>query len=140
MTLEETIGSLKAYEERTQTSTEKTSGQLMMTEEEWTKREKNDGQQLLLTRDEWLQRSNKGGTHGNQFSRSGGSAGRFNRDKSRVKCFNCHGYGHFAANCKRVKGEKEPKSEANLVQVQDDKPALLFTEANESKELTLILN
>lgn len=96
MTLEETIGSLKAYEERTQAPTEKTSGQLMMTEEEWNKREKNDSQQLLLTREEWLQRSNKGGTDGNQLARSRGSGsfagGHFNRDKSRVKCFNCHGY------------------------------------------------
>ncbi|KAL8154922.1 hypothetical protein AgCh_000326 [Apium graveolens] len=146
MWLKETIGSLKAYEERTQVPTERATGQLMMTEEEWNKREKNDDKQLLLTREEWLQRSNKGTMDGNQFGRNrsgggfAGTGGRFNRDKSRVKCFNCHGYGHFAATCKRPKGEKEPKSEANLVQVQGDEPTLLFTEASESKESTLLLN
>ncbi|KAL8106746.1 hypothetical protein AgCh_023492 [Apium graveolens] len=121
MSLEETIGSLKAYEERTSSNRES-------------------------YREEWLQRSNKGATDGNQFGRNrsgggfAGTGGRFNRDKSRVKCFICHGYGHFAATYKRPKGEKEPKSEANLMQVQDDEPTLLSTEARESKESTLLLN
>lgn len=99
----------------------------------------------MLTREEWLKRSNKGGAEGSQYVRnknSGGvtGGGRFIRDKSRVRCFNCQGFGHYAAECKKPKKERETKpkkeretkSEANLVQVQDDEPTLVFTEANES--------
>ncbi|KAL8116454.1 hypothetical protein AgCh_022814 [Apium graveolens] len=117
-----------------------------MTEEEWNKCEKNDDKKLLLSREEWLQRSKKGATDRNQFvsNRSGGgfagTGDHFNRDKSHVKCFNYHGYGDFSATCKRPKGEKEPKSEANLVQVQDDKPTLFFIKASECRESTLLLN
>lgn len=143
--LEETIGSLKAHEERTHGPTEKPVGQLLMTEEEWNKCETSDGQQLLLTRVEWLKRTNKGGAEGSQFvrnNRGGGYTGgdRFTRDKSCVRCFICHGYGHYATEYKKPKREKKPKSEANLVQVQDDEPALLFTQANESRDSKFLLN
>lgn len=60
MTVEETVGSLKAYEERLKGQSDTTgSSQLMMTEEEWTKKE-NDVGKLLLTREEWQKRV-KGG-------------------------------------------------------------------------------
>lgn len=50
------------------------------------------------------------------------------RDKSKVRCFNCLGYGHFALECKKLQREREQKEEANLTQMQDDEPALLVTE------------
>ena len=40
MTIEETIGSLKAHEERVRGQTENTGGQLLLTEEEWLRRGK----------------------------------------------------------------------------------------------------
>ncbi|KAL8104725.1 hypothetical protein AgCh_028796 [Apium graveolens] len=50
------------------------------------------------------------------------------------------GYGHFAAKCHKPKKERDSRLEANLVQVQDDDPALLFNEADEKKLSALLLN
>ncbi|KAL8107212.1 hypothetical protein AgCh_023865 [Apium graveolens] len=102
MTIEEAVGSLKAHEERIRGQTENNGGQLLLTEEEWAKREASEGQ-LLLTKEEWLKKSNKGGadTFSGQKNRGNFSRTRGIRDKSRVKCFNCHGYGHFAADYRK---------------------------------------
>lgn len=61
MTVEEAVGSIKAYEERVRGLTENNDGQLLLTEEEWAKREASGGQ-LFLTKEEWLKKTNKGGT------------------------------------------------------------------------------
>ncbi|KAL8107456.1 hypothetical protein AgCh_024022 [Apium graveolens] len=58
MTIEEAVGSLKAYEERLRGKTEVCGEQLLLTEEEWRKRQKNEGH-LLLTREEWLKKPAK---------------------------------------------------------------------------------
>ncbi|KAL8093108.1 hypothetical protein AgCh_035122 [Apium graveolens] len=73
----------------------------------------------------------------------GRNVGRGGRDKSRVRCFNCLSYGHFAAECKRPKRDKEQGQnlEANLNQVQDDdEPALLLTECGKEGEKVKLLN
>lgn len=49
MSVEETVGSLKAHEERLRGKTESGEQQLLLTEDEWAKRETKDGQ-LLFTR------------------------------------------------------------------------------------------
>ncbi|KAL8112091.1 hypothetical protein AgCh_019698 [Apium graveolens] len=51
----------------------------------------------------------------------------------------CKGYGHFAVECRKPKKERDSKLEANLVQVQDDEPALLFIETDEKKLSALLL-
>lgn len=43
MTVEETVGRLKAHEERIKGQTESKGGQLLMTEEEWLKNESQEG-------------------------------------------------------------------------------------------------
>lgn len=48
MTIEETVGSLKAHEERLRGQPENNSGQLMLTEDEWMKRENNEGNYFSL--------------------------------------------------------------------------------------------
>ncbi|XP_074361297.1 uncharacterized protein LOC141701567 [Apium graveolens] len=55
MTIEETVGSLKAHEERVRGPSETSgeTGQLLLTEDQWRKKEKEDNK-LLHTRDEWL--------------------------------------------------------------------------------------
>ncbi|XP_074341853.1 uncharacterized protein LOC141679248 [Apium graveolens] len=98
MSIEETVGSLKAYEERLRGQSENSNGQLLLTEDEWTKRENNEGQ-LLLTREEWLKRRPQ--------KPRGTSSYQGIRDKSKVKCFNCHNYGHFAAGCRQRTKFKE---------------------------------
>lgn len=65
ISVEESMGSLKAPEERVKGSNEPSEGKLILTEEEWKKREANEGK-LLLTREEWLKRSNK--SNGGQSS------------------------------------------------------------------------
>lgn len=95
--MEETIGFLKADEERLRGQVEnRGQQQLLLTEEELTKRESKEGQ-LLLTREEWLRRSrggtrNQGDAGGRGFVRGGG-------DMSKIRFFNCSAYGHYAAEC-----------------------------------------
>ncbi|KAK1381042.1 putative zinc finger, CCHC-type [Heracleum sosnowskyi] len=126
MSIEEVIGSLRAHEERLQGQTENAEKQLlgqqlMLTAEEWQKKETSDGK-LLLTREEWLQRTGKTNTGG------GGRDHRVRdnrivRDRSQVKCFNCLGYGHYAAECRKTRAKR---GEVNLIQARDDEPALLM--------------
>lgn len=104
MTVEEAIGALKAHKERTKRRVESDDSQLMLKEEEWQKRESNEGT-LLFTRAKWLKRTNKGVAEGqsSQFK------SRVVRDKSRVKCVNCYLYGHFAAECRKPKRNREER-------------------------------
>lgn len=66
--VEETVGSLKAHEERLRGKSEKSGHQLLLTEEEWNKKEKGE-QNLLLTREEWLKRTSKSDGISGQKSR-----------------------------------------------------------------------
>ena len=80
MTMEEAIGSLKAHEELLK-------GREVQTEE-----------QLLMAR---AQNSSRGRGRGR-----GGGEGR--KDKSKVKCYNCQDFGHYAWECpKKGKEEKD---------------------------------
>jgi len=94
MTMEEAIGSLKAHEELLK-------GREVQTE-----------QQLLMAKGEDSAR----GRGRAQGSRDGG------KDKSKVKCYNCQDYGHYAWECPK-KGKEE---KALLTQgYASDEPALL---------------
>ncbi|KAL8119271.1 hypothetical protein AgCh_016698 [Apium graveolens] len=135
MSIEETIGSLKAHEERLGGQSNNTDGQLLLTEEEWAKREVR-AEKLLLTRDEWLKKMGKGSSSDGFMKDNIRKV----RDRSRVRCFNCQLLGHFASECRRAKKEKEQKSEVNLTQIHDDEPALLMAKCEESKSNMVQLN
>lgn len=128
MSVEEAVGSLKAHEERLNGQTDNSGGQLLLTEEEWSRKENEDGK-LLLTKEEWQRRMNKRGT--NVRSRAG-------MDKSRVKCFNCHLYGHFAVECRKPRRTKEMRQEAQLSQTEDDEPALILAKHDKDNEVILL--
>ncbi|KAL8100917.1 hypothetical protein AgCh_032970 [Apium graveolens] len=132
MTLEETIGSLKVHEERIKGSTEITGGQVLLTEEEWIKKE-NSENKLLLTREEWKKRMHRGGAEGNS-----GARGRGGRDKSRIRCYNCHIYGHYAAECRKPNREKEVRQEALMAQTNDDEPTLLLAKHDKECKETML--
>ena len=94
MTMEEAIGSLKAHEELLK-------GREVQTEE-----------QLLMAR---AQNSSRGRGRGR-----GGGEGR--KDKSKVKCYNCQDFGHYAWECpKKGKEEKALIAEGYA----SDEPTLL---------------
>ncbi|XP_074378471.1 uncharacterized protein LOC141720009 [Apium graveolens] len=114
MSVGETIGSLKAHEERVHGQTENTGGQLMLTEEEWVKRENTEGK-LLFTREEWMRRSKRTGTE-----TSPGTRTRVNSSYQ---------------ECRRPRRDRDQKPEVNLTQIQDDEPVLLIAE----KEVVLRL-
>lgn len=138
MTFDETKGFLKAHEERLwgQTEGSESGSQLLLTEEEWVKKEKEE-RKLLLTRDEWIKRSNRGATDQRTRGRDNNRGG---RDKSRVRCFNCNILGHFAADCRKPKREKESKEEVNSSQIPDDEPALLIAECERKEESMMLIN
>lgn len=120
---------------------------MLLNEEEWAKKEKDEGK-LLYTREEWIRKSNKGGgTHLSlgQQSRSsseyrGRDYGRGVRDKSKVRCFKCSAYGHYAAECKKPRRDKDQKEEVNMVQMQDDEPALLLAESKEHGDKAMMVS
>lgn len=91
---------------------------------EWAKRE-GEEKTLLLTREKWIKK--------NSGERSSGFRGRVNFDKSRVKCFNCFGYRHFVADCKKPKRKKEQRQEANISMIDVDEPALLLAKHDKEK-------
>ncbi|KAL8117920.1 hypothetical protein AgCh_015707 [Apium graveolens] len=123
MTVEETVGSLKAYEER---------------------KEKEEGK-ILLIKEEWLKQSNIGESEsGQKFQNNSEYRSRYKirggRDKSKVRCFNCSTYGHFVAEYRKQRCEREIKEEANIALMPDDEPTLLLTEYRERNNNMLLIN
>ncbi|GJT49238.1 zinc finger, CCHC-type containing protein [Tanacetum coccineum] len=49
-----------------------------------------------------------------------------------IECYNCHEFGHYAANCPKPDCREE---KANLV-FEDDEPALLMVTSKDEKEIT----
>lgn len=90
-----------------------------MTEEDWIKKEGGENK-LLLTREEWQKRMNMTNLEGSSNAKNYGV-----RDKSKVRCFNCQLYGHFAAECRKPKRPRENKQEALMAKIEEDDPLLL---------------
>lgn len=94
-----------------------------------------------------MRKNNKGGADVSLSQRARSNSeyqsresGRNWRDKSKVRYFNCGAYGHYAAECKKPRRDKDQKEEVNMVQMQDDEPALLMTEFEENNEKVMLLN
>lgn len=132
--IEEAVGSLKAHDERLKRKVESNDSQLMLTEEEWSKRD-SDEKKLLLTCEEWLKRTNKGGQDGSSSFRNRGY-----RDKSKVRCYNCQIYDHFAAECRKPRRTRDQKQEANMAVIEGDEPTLLLVKHEKKETVSMHLN
>lgn len=79
-----------------------------------------------------------------QQNRAEGADKSYTRDRSTVKCFNCNVYGHYAAECRKPRREreknKEQTHESNLTKIEDDESTLLLTELDRSSEDIVLLN
>lgn len=54
------------------------------------------------------------------------------RDKSKIRCFNCNVYRHYASECRKPRRDKDRREDVNMVQIQDDELAFLLTEKEET--------
>ena len=63
----------------------------------------DNGNQLLLTQEEWKARARE-------------------RNKSRIKCYNCNIFGHYAAECRKPRQDRRQKQEVKIAKVEDDEP------------------
>ncbi|XP_042460716.1 uncharacterized protein LOC122044265 [Zingiber officinale] len=121
---EETIGRLKAYEERTlrlRGNTNDTEGELLLTHVEWQMRQKGSNVDTSSggkgcgssspSRGKWRGRGRgRGHGRGTQHQDSaGGTSGNNSgtRDKRHIKCFNCEKMGHYASECYNKRRDDE---------------------------------
>lgn len=95
--------------------------------------ERNNEGNLLLTREEWLKRTK--GTKGTSNARV-----RVGRDKSKINCYNCNIYGHYAAEYRRPRRLKKMKHEDAMVQMEDGEPALLLAKHVKGDTGLVLLN
>ena len=139
LAFDEAVGRLKAFEERTKRGAggaKSDIGQVLLTQAEWEARQKKMGGENSgsgrghgSSRGRGRGRSGGNGGRGNQAD--GGKDGSGKKDKSHIKCFKCHLYGHYANKCP---GEKKKEEEAHHVKAVEYEPAVLFTESVTSEQ------
>ncbi|XP_066333934.1 uncharacterized protein [Miscanthus floridulus] len=131
LAFDEAVGRLKAFEEQTRrgsSGARPVKGQVLLTQAEWEARQKQSNGDSF-----GKGKRGESSWHGRGRGRGGGSSGHGGaadaekdgngkHDKSHIKCFKCHAYGHYANRCP---GEK--KEEAHLVKVERE-PAVLLAE------------
>ncbi|XP_022930203.1 uncharacterized protein LOC111436721 [Cucurbita moschata] len=159
ITMEEVIGRLKAYEERIG-GNKKNAEIVLLTQGEWKAKEsKGKGESSTFEK-----KRSDNGVHSRGRGRSdrwrGRGHGRGNDslyqekkgDKSKVKCYNCQGLGHYTSECWKVKcyncqkighyashsRSKKREDQAHLTEMQgdEDEPALLTTQVCEVRTLS----
>lgn len=110
LAFDEAVGHLKVFEERTRRSggsdARFESGQVLLTQAEWEARQKNSSGDSSRKgkRGDVSGRGRGCGRGGSSSGHGGGGAdankeGTGKRDKSHIKCFKCHGYGHYDNRC-----------------------------------------
>ncbi|XP_022031651.1 uncharacterized protein LOC110932637 [Helianthus annuus] len=142
-TLDETIGRLKAYEERTGLVDENSvyNQEKLM----YTRRDKNYGRgrrfgkngqgRFNSSQDKWRdgkfkqEDDDEDSSHDAYKSRS--NQRKFGKDLSKIKCYNCQKFGHYASDCPESNQREE---ETNLVQ-EDEEPTLLMAIKEDCNDL-----
>ena len=106
MTLDEAIGRMKTYEERIKVK----KGRAF-----------DDQDKLLFTK-----HNNNGRRHHNEATKKP-------RDFSKVKCYNCNDYGHYASHCHKRDRRNQRQEETNLIE-EDLEPTLLLAVSNTTED------
>lgn len=129
MPVDEVIGMLKDHEERMRGQGETDDRKLLLTHQEWIERSKK--------KTEEDSKSNHKGNHGggsrgrgrgqgrvgghsdrgrgnSPHQKNGNNGGSSSQDKSSVQSYNCQDYGHYAAECKNPRKERNQVN--NLIQ------------------------
>ncbi|KAD7117350.1 hypothetical protein E3N88_04618 [Mikania micrantha] len=148
MMVEEVVGRLKAHEERLKGQSDSAgSTQLLLTQEEWRSRSKKpvEGESPNAAKSHTKQSGfcrgrgrgrgrgmfgGRGGRHNSSHfsNREYGRGSGGNRDRSKLKCYNCDGVGHYASECRRPRREGN-QQETNMAQFHDEEPTLLMNES-----------
>ncbi|XP_039141206.1 uncharacterized protein LOC120278480 [Dioscorea cayenensis subsp. rotundata] len=128
MIVEEVIGSLKAHEEQLWGYDDEKEEHILLTKAEWKAREEGEGTSNSLRGQEENNWRGRGRGRGRSDDRSGNEGTHQEKkfDKTKVKPYNCHYFGHYAYECRSKKKDEE----AYLVEKQDDnddEPTLLMT-------------
>ncbi|GJS30316.1 zinc finger, CCHC-type containing protein [Tanacetum coccineum] len=150
MTVEEVIGRLKAHEERMKGHGDNDERRLLLTHQEWSERnkKKTEGDSKSKSnrggfggsrgRGRGRGRSNGGrgtrGRGGSHYQKDGGRGSSSNQDKSKIQCYNCQEYGHYAGECTNPRRERS--HENNLIQ-EENEPALLLSALEDKGEVFL---
>ena len=140
LAFDEAVDRLKAYEEHSKRGVggaKSDTGQVLLTQAEWEARQKKmSGENSGSGR-------GHGSSRGRGRGRSGGNGGRGNhavagkdgsgkKDKSHIKCFKCHQYGHYANRCP---GEKKKEEEAHHVKAVEFELVVLLTESVTTEQI-----
>jgi gag-polypeptide of LTR copia-type/Zinc knuckle len=129
MSVADAVGRLRVFEEslKGRQQHKEEDEKLMLTRSQW---EAHEDEKLLLTRSQWEALELKERRCGEGSNRKKGEQKRETEkkpyilfDKSKIKCFNCSIYGHFASECRKPKKER-----VNLVEKEEKKPTLLMHE------------
>ncbi|KAD3337069.1 hypothetical protein E3N88_32589 [Mikania micrantha] len=144
VTLDETIGRLKTFEERIKSRRANTSDnhdKLLFTKHDnktgHRRQFGNHGQKKFnSSRKKWHNKYNKqsddNSSHKNNPNKPKGS-----NKMSKVKCYNCQKCGHYANDCTQ---EKKVQEQSNLIK-EDEEPTLLMAVINEDvKDEEILLN
>ncbi|XP_074328413.1 uncharacterized protein LOC141666321 [Apium graveolens] len=113
MSVEEVLGRLKAHEERLRGQNESTGGQLLLMQEEWSKQagkwssdkgrsgpnNRGKGRNHLKNNSSVKSRHNQ--------AEDGSGSNNTGRDRSKIKCYNCQVFGHYASECRKPRRERE---------------------------------
>jgi hypothetical protein len=133
LVFDEAVGRLKASEERMRWSSggmRSEGGQVLLTQAKWEARKRGasgDSSGKGKTGDGGGRGRGRGYGGSSGGRGSGGDAGKdgtSKHDKSHIKCFKCHTYGHYANRCP---GERK-KEEAHFVQATENEPTVLLAE------------
>ncbi|KAK9107661.1 hypothetical protein Syun_023672 [Stephania yunnanensis] len=132
------IGTIEQWGDTSMMSVAEAVGRLRVFEESLKGRQqhKEEDEKLMLTRSQWEALTLKERRSGEGFdSKEGGQKKDSEKkpyrkfDKSKIKCFNCSIYGHFASECRKPKKEK-----ANFIEKEEEEPALLMHELVKTQE------